>query len=107
MIDLSHLLGDPISALVPTGQATADQRGNQAQTAPGSVPAAPHADNPAPVVEAIAHTETALKDGHDTGLDGGPPMLKMRTAGRSYPNMNGPEGTAAALRNSNPAREQR
>jgi hypothetical protein len=78
MQDLSSLLpGDPISALIPTGQATADQRGNQAQTAPGSVPSAPHADNPAPSVDAQPHQRTTLKDGHDAGLDGGKPVLKM------------------------------
>lgn len=75
--DLSHLLpGDPISALVPTGQATGAQTGNNAGTAPGTVPAAPHADNPAPHVDAVEHTETTLKDGHDAGLDGGKPMLR-------------------------------
>ena len=76
--DLSHLLNpDPISALCPTSQAAFSQSGNNAHTAPGTVPAAPHSDNPAPVVEAInhGHNEETLRDGHDTGLDGGRPML--------------------------------
>ena len=78
MQDLSGLLNpDPISALTPTGQVTGWQSGNNAHTSPGTVPSAPHTDNPAPSVDAIEHTETVLKDGHDSGLDGGKPMLRM------------------------------
>lgn len=80
MIDLSNLLpGDPISALVPTGQevgATTNPVG--AMTAPGTAPAAPHPDGDAPVVDAVAHehNEMTLRDGHDTQLDGGKPVLR-------------------------------
>ena len=78
--DLSHLLaGGPFSALAPTSQVTGTQTGNNANTAPGTPPSAPHADNPSPVVAAIdhGHNEETLRDGNDAGLDGGRPMLRV------------------------------
>lgn len=87
--NLSHLLpGDPISALVPTGQGGGNQVTDlsHARTAPGSQPSTPYTsldgeiiDHPAPVVGAVDHQRTVLEDGHDVGLDGGKPVLKLGT----------------------------
>jgi hypothetical protein len=109
MIDLSSMFdADPVAALCPTGQTTGAQADNRnARTAPGTVPAAPHADQPAVVVGALEHQRAVIEDGHDTSLDGGKPVLNTdewtNTPGRSY-NSYGPAGTAAALRASNPGR---
>lgn len=83
MEDLSHLFtGGPVSALVPTGQNSADSRpqAGRAMTAPGGEPADGVAENevPAPDVAASgAGVDRRLTRGTDDGLHGGRPVLRM------------------------------
>jgi hypothetical protein len=113
MIDLSNLLpGDPISALVPTGQtqtSTVTDNAN-ARTAPGSEPAAPNLDShPAPVVEAQQHSETVVTSGNEPSNstqfteDAGAGWMRSSGVSTSV-NRSGPEGTRQAMLNSNPNR---
>lgn len=82
MEDLSGLLpGGRVGCLVPTSQAGGNQpaHSGDAQTAPGTPSPSINQDdviNP-PFASALDHERTVLKDGHDTGMDGGKPMLRM------------------------------
>lgn len=123
MQDLSNLFPDgPVAALVPSNQHSGNRPSDQsaAQSAqgspspsvdegPGGVAGGDDVARP-PFASAADHARSVITDGNEppnptpyTRDDDGSGWLGSGSV-RMYPNRNGPDGTAAALRASNPAR---
>ena len=104
MQDLSALAENSLWVTSQHGGTTSDR--STAFAAPGTP--SPGADvAQEPFVRPADHERQTLKDGSEPP-DPSPFTEELagwtRTAGRSYPNTDGPAGTVAALRNSNPGR---